>query len=179
MPFGPPQGYQQPQQPGYQQPPQYQQQYQAPPPGGYQQPPPGGYQAPPSFQPVPPRPQRTPTLRNAHTSDVLIAAGGVVAFGAGVDSLGGARFAPPAQYLILGVFALIIGLFALVMVTMPNVLKALDNVMGLTTTGLGAVMLVWGLAACFLSNVGWNGGLVASAGISMVFGGMLKMGIVK
>jgi hypothetical protein len=112
---------------------------------------------------------------------VLVAAGGVVAFGAGVDSLGGLRAfsSVPAQYIILGVFALIVGLFAIVTVAMPTAISALDSVMGLATTGLGAVMLVWGLAACFLNNVGWNGGSIAAAGISMVFGGLLKMGVVK
>jgi hypothetical protein len=106
-------------------------------------------------------------------------AGGAIALGAGVDALGGARFNPPAQYIILGVFALIVGLFCLVTVTMPTITKAFDNMMGAATTGLGAVLLVWGLAACFLNNVGWNGGQIAAAGITMVFGGVLKMGLVK
>jgi hypothetical protein len=114
-----------------------------------------------------------------HSSDVLIAAGGALSFGAGIDSLGGASLRPPAQFIILGVFALIVGLFCLVTVAMPNITRAFDRYMGPTTTGLGAVLLVWGLAACFLNNVGWNGGQLASAGLSMVFGGLLKMGVLK
>jgi hypothetical protein len=51
--------------------------------------------------------------------------------------------------------------------------------MGILAIVLGFILLIWGFAACFGRNIGLDGGFFAGAGLSMIFAGLLRMGLLK
>lgn len=145
-------------------------QYQPQPPQG---PPQQQYQA----QPL--KKRQVTTVNNVGLTEMLFLVSGIFLILAGFGNLSALSDGMPPQYPILGIIALLAGLLILAMLVMPNLLKGLNNIMGLLLIGISALFFIWGLAALFLSGVGWYGAELVAAGFAGLVGSALKMGFIK
>ncbi len=141
------------------------------------------YQQPPQqyYPPQPAKPQYVATVKNVGMTEVLFLFSGFMLVLAGFGGLSDLRYyGSSAQVILLGLLALLAGLFILTTVIMPTILKSLDNKMiGFILLGISALFFIWGMAALFVSGVGWYGAEIVAGSLAGLAGSALRMGFIK
>jgi hypothetical protein len=152
------------------------QQYQQPAPQQqYQQPPPQQY-----YPPQPAKPQYVATVKSVGMTEVLFLFSGFMLVLAGFGGLSDLRYyGTSAAVVLLGLLSLLAGLFILASVIMPTLLKSLDKMLSFILLGISALFFFWGMAALFVSGVGWYGAEIVAGSLAGLAGAALRMGFIK
>ena len=99
--------------------------------------------------------------------------------GVGFWNLSYIAFNAPVVYVLMGIVALAVGLLMMLVVIMPAPFKGMAQIMDILLLVFAIIFILWGLVSAFADDYGSDGGMLAAAGVGLLFAGMLRMGLVK